>query len=282
MQRKAYAKINIGLRVLFKRNDGYHELETVFHRVNVFDTLTFEPHSELVFHSSDSSLPSDESNLCLKAGLLLKEKYQVEQGAKITLEKRIPIGAGLGGGSSDAASTLLGLNKLWSLYLSAEELAPLAMALGSDVPYFLKRDSAYATGRGEKLTYFHLDVPYWIVVVYPNIHVSTVWAYKRFHITEPKMVSAYYETLGVDLVDTSKTLAITQNDFEDIIFPEYPVIAKVKEDLQKFGALFTQMSGSGSSVYGSFADEQLARIAVEKFGKEYRVFLTEPSFNADC
>ncbi len=276
----AYAKINIGLRILYKREDGYHELETVFHRINVFDVLSFETDNKLLFSSSDATLPAGESNLCMKAAFLLQERFGVKQGAKIKLEKNIPIGAGLGGGSSDAATTLLGLNQLWNLELTVDELAPLAISLGSDVPYFLKEGSAHATGRGEQLSYFRLDVPYWIVLVYPNIHVSTVWAYRQFNIKEAKTKSNLFETITQKMGTISELHRVIQNDFEDVVFPEYSVIAEVKKRLLEFGSVFSQMSGSGSSVYGFFDNEAAAKNAIDIMGKEFRLFLTPPNFQA--
>ncbi|TAK60449.1 MAG: 4-(cytidine 5'-diphospho)-2-C-methyl-D-erythritol kinase, partial [Bacteroidetes bacterium] len=177
--KKAYAKINIGLRILGKREDGYHDIETIFHRTNIFDRLIFELNKEIFISVSGFPLPNDNNNLSLRAANLLRQSYNLPFGVKIGLEKNIPIGAGLGGGSSDAAATLLGLRTLWNLPISIAELNVLAQQLGADVPYFLHDDSAYGTGRGDTLEYFHLDLPYWIVLVYPAIHVSTAWAYSQ-------------------------------------------------------------------------------------------------------
>src|SRR5713101_267279 len=176
---KSYAKINLGLRILRKREDGYHDIETVFHRVNIFDEIELSTWVGISLTCNNREVPANDNNLCVRAATLLGETYGVGEGVHIQLTKCIPIGAGLGGGSSDAASTLLGLNLFWNLNLGKEKLAPLALELGADVPYFLNEGSAYATGRGEKLEYLDVDVPHWILIVYPNIHISTAWAFKN-------------------------------------------------------------------------------------------------------
>ncbi|MBI4811284.1 MAG: 4-(cytidine 5'-diphospho)-2-C-methyl-D-erythritol kinase [Ignavibacteriales bacterium] len=181
MTLKAYAKINLGLRILRKRDDGYHDIDTVFHRVDLYDEIYLEPSSTIKVFSNESNLPTDEGNLCIRAAQLLREYSGIEKGVNISLTKNIPIGAGLGGGSSDAAATLIGLTKFWEVDVSQIDLYKLALQLGSDVPYFLKFGTAHATGRGEILDYFDINIPHWIVIVYPNIHISTAWAYQEIH-----------------------------------------------------------------------------------------------------
>src|SRR5437867_6634005 len=179
---RAYAKINLGLRILRKREDGYHEIETVFHRVNIFDEIRLSPSTGISLTCNDPDIPVNDDNLCMRAASALRDKYAVGKGVHIELKKTIPAGAGLGGGSSDAASTLLGLNQLWKLHLDRENLEPLALRIGSDIPYFLHEGSAYATGRGEKLEDIGIDIPCWIVLVYPKIQISTAWAYQNVQI----------------------------------------------------------------------------------------------------
>ena len=302
----AYAKINLGLRILRRREDGYHDIETIFHRVDANDEIFLRPAPAISLSCNQPELHTDKKNLCLQAARLLSEAYDVHEGVQIELKKNIPIGAGLGGGSSDAASTLLGLNQLWKLNLSIKDLEPLALRLGSDVPYFLHKGSAYGTGRGEKLEYFDLDLPYWIVIVYPNIHISTAWAYQHTHISHPTPVDLSARRVDLRSLEDSSTvfmaeggqtshvslkqilvenlnaakrfISLVPNDFEPLILRTYPVVAKVKRSLYDFGAEFAQISGSGSSVYGLFANEHHMQLAAERLRTSHHVFITPPHF----
>jgi len=278
MNLKAYAKINLGLRILRKREDGFHDIETVFHRVNVFDEIALEPSNTLSMECTDTNIPTDERNLCMRAARLLQQETRAIRGVHIHLKKHIPAGAGLGGGSSDAASTLLGLNAFWNLNLSHEMLKSLAIKLGADVSYFLRNGSAYATGRGELLDYFSLNIPYWIVVAYPNIHVTTSWAYQNTHITHPTSHIPLEEIVLNHLTDPLQLTQLLHNDFEPLVLTAHPAISRLKNVLYTSGAVFAQMSGSGSSVYGFFTSEQAASGAVDALRKEHRVFLTPPNF----
>ncbi|MDI6766194.1 MAG: 4-(cytidine 5'-diphospho)-2-C-methyl-D-erythritol kinase [Bacteroidota bacterium] len=282
----AYTKINLGLRVLRKREDGYHDIETVFHRVNPYDEISLEPSSSISFTCNNPILPTDERNLCVRAAKLLQEYTGIKDGVKIFLKKNIPIGAGLGGGSSDAASTLLGLVKLWNIDVTHDELHKIALQLGSDVPYFLKRGTAHATGRGEILEYFDLDIPYWIILVYPNIHISTAWAYQAIHDARlTKHTNIQHQTSDIPLkqlllenINAPQHFNhLLHNDFEPIVLHSNKTIAYLKLSLYSFGAKFAQMSGSGSAVYGFFSDEQEMKIAVEKLDKKYLTFVTPPN-----
>jgi len=296
---KAYAKINLGLRILQKRGDGYHDVETVFHRVNLFDEISLEQASSISFTSTDPNLPADDSNLCIRAANLLQQYDDIRKGARISLVKNIPVGAGLGGGSSDAASTLLGLIELWNIKMPDELLPSVALRLGSDVPYFLSNGSAYATGRGEVLEYFNLDIPYWIVVAYPNIHVSTAWAYGAIH-DEKFNRHAINHTGPLSIHESSLASRISlkdflikniqnphelnhhlQNDFEPVVLHEYGQIGYAKLILYSEGACFAQMSGSGSAVYGFFTDEMNATAAAIKLRALNRVFITPPYFKPE-
>ena len=176
---RAYAKINLGLRILRKRADGYHDIETIFYRIQPYDEIVLELSHGISLVCNNSELPTDEGNLCVRAAGMLQQHYDIIERVHISLKKSIPVGAGLGGGSSDAASVLTGLVELWKLPASENDLRSFAVQLGSDVPYFLEPGTAYGTGRGEKLDYFDFDFPYWIVLVYPNIHISTAWAYRE-------------------------------------------------------------------------------------------------------
>jgi 4-diphosphocytidyl-2-C-methyl-D-erythritol kinase len=277
MTLRAYAKINIGLHLLRRRPDGYRDIETVFHRIDLCDELSFAPSASVTLRSTDPSLPSDGTNLCVKAALLLRERYAVSDGAAMTLTKRIPMGAGLGGGSSDAAATLLGLAEFWRLSPARGELAALALEIGSDVPYFLGTGSAYAQGRGERLEPLGLEIPWWIAVATPDVHVSTAWAYEHSAIPPRSAGPPLKESVMEHLSDPKRYLTLVRNDFEPLILKTYPAIAAAKQTLYLAGAEFAQLTGSGSSVYGLFREESHARAALGALA-DCRTSLTAPGF----
>ena len=279
MNVRAYAKINLGLRVLRRRNDGYHDIETIFHRINLYDELTLEPSLHTISIScNNNTIPTDENNLCYEAVELLRAEVGAHLGASIQLKKNIPVGAGLGGGSSDAAAVLNALPSLWNMRVAPSTLTTLALQIGSDVPFFLHNRSAYAEGRGERLSFLKLSIPYWIVVVAPRTHISTAWAYgelssrKRFHVHSERLYDgATCKVAGIPVLMT--------NDFEDVVFEAHPEIAELKRQLRSAGAAYTLMSGSGSSVYGLFENESSAKRAIDLFRPDSFVSLTEPNFS---
>jgi 4-diphosphocytidyl-2-C-methyl-D-erythritol kinase len=284
---KAYAKINLGLRILRKREDGYHEIKTVFTRVNPFDEINLELDSKISMTSNEINLPIDGANLCIRAAKLLQQQSGITKGAKISLIKNIPIGAGLGGGSSDAASTLIGLVKLWDLKIWEEKLCSIALELGSDVPYFLKTGTAFATGRGEILEYFNFDLPYWVLLLYPNVQVSTAWAYQSLndphshHVSHPTSQITLKDFLLKNIHNPHELNQNLLNDFEPVVLHEHKQIGFAKLMLYAEGACFAQMSGSGSSVFGFFKDEHKAISAAEKLQNRYKVFITPPNFHPE-
>lgn len=275
---QAYAKINLGLRILRKREDGYHDIETVFHRIDIADELVFEPSTTVTMESTDPSLPVNEENLCLRAARLLQSECAPVRGAHIRLTKRIPAGAGLGGGSADAAATLLGLNAFWQLRLSDAMLSVLALRVGSDVPYFLKNGSASASGRGEFLDYFDLDLPYAIVTVVPGVRVSTAWAYANVQPAQRSVAPALRTAWTAHLREPEYLRRTVENDFEAAVIKAHPVIGVVRNRLTSAGACFSQMTGSGSAVYGLFEELPRALDALVTLGGEHTVFLTRPHF----
>ncbi len=278
---RAYAKINLGLLVVRRREDGYHDIETIFHRIDLFDRLTFEPDERIVIQADRTEVPEDERNLCYRAALLLRERLGVRHGARITIEKHIPVGAGLGGGSSDAASTLLALTELWGAEVNEADLASVALHLGSDVPYFLRSGTAQAVGRGEILEYFPLELPYTILVVNPGIHISTSWAYGRITpgIRRPAISLKLALQQGVEAPE--RLTGFLRNDFEDVVFREHPAVGKLKQEILAGGAAFASMSGSGSTVYGLFRNDRDAAVLGELFShRGFAVSLTAPLFTA--
>jgi 4-diphosphocytidyl-2-C-methyl-D-erythritol kinase len=279
VQRKAFAKVNLGLRVLEKRPDGYHNIETVFHRVNLYDELTFEPSDRIEVHSTDPAVPGDETNLCYRAARLMHNLVGCSTGVKIRLEKRIPVGAGLGGGSSDAAAVLRELPRFWKTNVERNHLVGLALRLGSDIPYFLGDGSALGCGRGEILEYFALDVPYAVLLCCPNLHISTAWAYGH---VRPRPTEGCSDLKAIVLRGMKHPEVLREelvNDFEPAVFAAYPEIALIKKDMLAQGAVFALLSGSGSTVYGLFEDPSAASRAADGYrGQGHRTFLTLAHF----
>jgi len=288
MTTRAYAKINLGLRILRKRDDGYHDIETIFHRINVFDEISFETASTISMTCNKHDLPTDDRNLCVRAAVLLQKMSGIHEGVHITLKKNIPVGAGLGGGSADAATVLRTLPLRWGVPVNQQEMFNLALELGSDVPYFLQPGSAYATGKGELLDYFELDPDYWIVLVYPNIQISTSWAYQHVQVKGKKekgkipFISSTLKDIVVENISEPRMLMnFLPNDFEPLILRTYEPVARVKQALYVAGAAFAQMSGSGSSVYGLFQKESHAKDAAQELAKPYHVSVTPPHFKPE-
>lgn len=278
----AYAKINLGLHILGRRSDGYHDIETVFHRINLRDELTLKStDGEILLNTNRADIPADSHNLCWRAAALLQERTSGRAGVAIGLTKHIPSGAGLGGGSSDAAAMLRALPRLWKIQLDEETVLSVARNLGSDVPFFLHQHSAYGLGRGEQLTHFPLTMPFWIALVCPNVHVSTPWAYGEYS----KMLAGARRSPLPLWNSSTGTLAepslLFKNDFEEVVFPAYPAIREIRDRLQTLGAAHAVMSGSGASVFGLFDKEETARAALRTFDATHTVALTSPDFRPE-
>ena len=280
MTLRAYAKINIGLHVLGKRSDGYHDLETVFHEIDCFDEIELKQHDKVTMTADSILVPIDVSNLCIGAANLLQKEKHIQQGVMIHLKKNIPIGAGLGGGSSDAAAVLFGLNHFWKLKLSNNQLRSIAARIGADVPFFIDGGTAYATGRGEILESFSLPLPFWIAVVTPLIHISTTWAYNHLVPNRNGKASGLRAKLVKQISNPQKLASVAQNDFEISAFQTYPELSHIKEKLKEMGAVFSLMSGSGSSMYGFFENEMKAIASLSSFPKNYQTSITAPSFKS--
>ena len=251
----APAKVNFGLRILGKRPDGYHAIQTVLQMLNLCDWLTFRTNhgGTIRLTCLSSTLPTDDGNLIVRAARLLQQTFQVQQGVEITLDKRIPIAAGLGGGSSDAATTLLVLNHVWQLHCPTATLRRLAAELGSDVPFFLGGPTAFACGRGEVLAPVSPPPPLMGVLVNPGFRVSAGWAYGRFNgqssATDLTMSSILQALRNRDLVALADVMV---NDLEPGVVTVYPIIRQLQEALRAVGAFVTFMSGSGPTVGGIF------------------------------
>jgi 4-diphosphocytidyl-2-C-methyl-D-erythritol kinase len=245
------AKVNLALDVLGKRPDGYHELSTVMQAVDLFDRLTVEPSETLSLSTSDSTLPTDDANLVVRAARALGEAAGVRRGARIRLDKRIPVAAGLGGGSSDAAATLWALNRFWGIRWGRERLAGLAVTLGMDVPFFLGNGRALATGRGERLTRLPGGGGYALVLVNPNFPLSTAEVYGRVPAgwrAEPVGSRRMVEALRMRSAE--RVARALCNGLEAVVEPAVPAVGRMKAALLAAGALGAVMSGSGPTVFG--------------------------------
>ncbi|WP_343669991.1 4-(cytidine 5'-diphospho)-2-C-methyl-D-erythritol kinase [Chitinophaga sp.] len=242
-------KINLGLHIIRRRADGFHDLETVFYPLQLTDALEVLSPGTLQFNSSGIAIPGAAAdNLCLKAWHLLKKDFPSIAAVDIHLHKHIPIGAGLGGGSADAAFMLMHLNQRFQLELTTEQLVAYAAVLGSDCPFFVLNKPCYATGRGEVMSPVELDLNAWtFVLVCPDIHVNTGWAFKQLIPKEP----------AVSLVEVIKQpveewKGLMKNDFEEPIFSAHPELKEIKENMYRQGAVYATMSGSGSAMVGIF------------------------------
>jgi 4-diphosphocytidyl-2-C-methyl-D-erythritol kinase len=274
---KAPCKINIGLEILNRRPDGFHNINTIFHRICLYDTIEISPCDELIVETIPRlDIPMHE-NLVYKAAKLLLDNFSCrEPGARITLRKNIPSGGGLGGGSTDAATAMLMLTNYWRIPINITELYNFAMTLGSDVPFFLHKGTAVAGSRGELLQFFSYMCPFWILLVNPNICIPTAWAYSSLNRSENKRKATdllfYFKR---SLKRTESLRRHFFNDFEDIVFTDYPEIGSIKKDMYESGASFALMSGSGSTMFAFYKDELKAREA-EKGFEGYFTYLCPP------
>jgi len=244
------AKINLGLNIIRKRPDGYHELETCFYPISWKDVLEAVPASKLSFHSTGIAIPDNGNNIVEKAYQLLAKDFQLNP-LKIHLHKAIPIGAGLGGGSSDAAFALKLFNNLFALGLKEKQLMQYAVRLGADCAFFIKNKPMLAGGIGEKLKELDLSLNgKSILLIYPNIHISTQEAYAQIVPKKPK--NSIQKTLSENPISEWSDLLV--NDFEKPLFKSYPILKNIKRTLYDHGALYAAMSGSGSTIFGIFEE----------------------------
>lgn len=260
-------KINLGLHVVGKRPDGFHDLETVFYPLPLTDALEVIAPGSLQFNSSGIQIPGNvQDNLCLKAWQLLKEDFPALQEVNIHLHKHVPIGAGLGGGSADAAFMLQLLNNRFQLGLTEKQLLNYAAKLGSDCAFFITNTPCYASGRGEILQPVPLNLDaYSFMLVYPGIHVNTGWAFGQI---TPAPAPHALQDIILQPVESWK--AVLKNDFETPVFSVHPELAEIKAQLYAHGALYATMSGSGSAMVGIFPKNSIAGIV---FNTGYKVFI---------
>lgn len=251
-------KINLGLNIVNKRNDGYHDIETLFFPVQLRDALEVIEKEKFEFSTSGSPIEGDpEKNLCIKAYNLLKKDFPQLPAVQIRLHKAIPMGAGLGGGSADGAFALKLLNKKFELNLSEKQLINYSLQLGSDCPFFILNKPCFATGRGEMLEHIEPDLSSCkIAIVHPAIHISTAWAFANI---KPRKPVKSIKQIIQQPITTWKDELI--NDFENPVFAKYPEIKKIKDKLYDKGAIYASMSGSGSAVYGIFKKNTIVSLS---------------------
>lgn len=274
---KAPAKINLSLDVIRKRSDGFHDVEMVMTMVDLADRLdmTELPRDTIIISSQAGYIPLNEKNLAFKAAQLIKETYEVKQGVHIHLDKNIPVSAGLAGGSSDAAATLRGLNRLWQLNIPLGELLQLAARLGSDVPFCLSGGTVLATGRGEILQPIAPPPPCWVILAKLPLNISTADIYRKFHIETMGHTTYTAGVLqAIEEQDFSKLCRSIGNALEQVTIGLHPQIGDLKQSMSKLGAEGVLMSGSGPTVFGLVSKEaRLARIynGLRGFCKEVHI-----------
>lgn len=285
MRLQAFAKINLGLDVLGKREDGYHEVRMIMQTIRMYDQLDMRKSVEPGIHLTTNKkyIPVDENNLVWRAAKLMMDTCGIMEGVSIHLHKVIPVAAGMAGGSSDAAATLVGMNRLFHCGLSREKLMELGVQIGADVPYCVLRGTALAEGIGEKLTVLPPMPDCWILIGKPGISVSTKYVYTTLDLNT--------DTVHPDIDGMKKALedgnlyGITErmgNVLQDVTIPAYPEVERIKEQMKTLGAVNAMMSGSGPTVFGIFDNEEKAQEACQKLresGSCQQVFLTVPFNN---
>ncbi len=271
---RSYAKVNLGLEVLGLREDGYHELRTLFQMVDLYDEITLRPREEGVRVSCDHPLvPADETNLAFRAAEDLRRYCGVDRGIEIEIRKRIPVGGGLGGGSSNAAAVLLGLDRHWKLGLGQGGLHPLARRLGADVPFFLLGGTALGLGRGDEVYPLHHQIQAHLVLVDPGLHVSTTRVFARVDasLTPREKSNSIFYFVSREL-EGSGAFRLLSNDLEAAAFEEAPELRKaagpIKAALAEAGALLSALSGSGATYFGLFKGLGPAQRACGKLASE--------------
>lgn len=274
----ANSKINLGLRIINKREDGFHEIESIFQEISLSDKLVIKKSNNIDFKTNSDELNKTGNNLCVKAAEVLQNEYGIK-GMDIFLEKKIPIGSGLGGGSSDAAAVLKCSNLLYNLDIPNQKLKKLAAELGSDIPFFLHGRTAHVSGRGEVIEPINIGLNYYVLLVLPQTKVSTEEAYKSLGLlltrndNDFKFKSSNLLNLGV-----RKFKNIFYNEFEKSIFDKYPNLCEIKNLLYREQAEYASLSGSGSTVYGIYSSPEIAQKAHEKLSKFYRCYVVKPVY----
>ena len=271
------AKVNIGLKVLKEREDGYHDIVTVFQEINLFDIISISKKSKgCDFNSNATWLMNDKTNLCVIAYEAMKKKFDID-GVDIDLTKNIPKGSGLGGGSSNAASIMKGIRELYSLNISDKELEDIASQIGADVPFFIRGSIQLGEGIGDRLTPLKINISGKYLIIIPDTEIDTSWAYSKFKKDlDSSILPINFASLSNEKTISLDKLQFFENDFESIVVPTYPEIGKIKEALHALGAGFASLSGSGSTVFGIFNDDLSLDKASSYFSPKYKTFIANP------
>lgn len=283
---KALAKINLGLDVVRRREDGYHEVKMVMQTIHLFDRLeiTRTNTGNITISTNLTFLPTNENNLVYKSAKMLMDEFHIKDGIDVKLHKHIPVAAGMAGGSTDAAAMLYGMNRIFGLGLSREELMQRGVKVGADVPYCVMRGTALAEGIGEKLSSLPPMVKCPVLIAKPQISVSTRFVYENLKLNE-QTIHPDIDRLVEDIrqKDLKQIAADMGNVLESVTIPNYPVISQIKEHMMEHGALNSMMSGSGPTVFGLFEEESKAAEAYEamrRSGLAKQVYLTSIYNNA--
>ena len=277
---KALAKINLGLDVIRRREDGYHEVCMVMQTIHLYDRLDIVKNTSgnITLETNLAFLPTNENNLVYKAAKLLCDEFGIKDGIHVNLQKRIPVAAGMAGGSTDAAAVLYGVNKIFDLGLSMQDLMDRGVKIGADVPYCIMRGTALAEGIGEKLSPLPPMVKCPVLIAKPGINVSTKFVYENLKLNEQTYHPDMQQLISdIKEKDLKKIASDMGNILESVTIPAYPVIAEIKEHMMAHGAVGAMMSGSGPTVFGLFDDENTAQAAFEEMkasGLAKQVYLT--------
>ena len=269
---KSHAKVNLGLQIRDQRSDGFHTIHTLFQELDFHDTITLEKReSNCEFSSNVDWLKNDTSNLCIKAWQKMVDIFGIG-GIAIQLEKKIPAGGGLGGGSSNAATILKGLRQLYDLDVSDDELEKLGVELGADVPFFIRGGLQLGEGIGEILNHLKVKINGYFLLVIPDLHIDTAWAYDQVKniLDRPKELVNFAGFIQKESIP----FELFENDFEAIVVPTYPEIGEIKNSLRANGARYASLSGSGSTVFGIFDEEVDAKSAESQYSSQYNTFIT--------
>ena len=272
------AKVNIGLKLIQKRIDGYHDISTVFQEINLYDEITISrsSNSVLKFSCNVDWLKNDQHNLCVIAYNRIKDLYDID-GVDINLVKNISKGSGLGGGSSNAAAVMKGLRKIFNLEVTDKVLENIGKEIGADVPFFIRGATQIGEGIGEKLSDIKYTIDGSFLIITPNIPIDTKWAYSQIkNVLDNAASSTKFSDLFCGKTISLDTLKFFENDFESVVFPTYPEIGVIKSELIALGAKFASLSGSGSTVFGIFDDNAKINKAFSHFSPMHKTHIAHP------
>jgi len=272
----SYSKVNIGLKVLSQRDDGYHNINTIFQELNFGDSIDIEKrdHGFKIIANVDW-VPTNKSNICYKAYTEIKKEFSEVKGIHIKIDKKIPIGSGLGGGSANAAALLKGIKNIYKLEVTESKLEEIGGEVGADVPFFIRGKTQLGEGIGDKLTQLPKAIMGTYLLVIPKISIRTEWAYSviKNRLNNQNKNAKFSSFINEDY----SSLQIFENDFEQIVIPAYPEIGAIKSKLLNLGARFASLSGSGSTVYGVYDDEASAKEAELLFHTSHQTILANPT-----